>query len=176
MSVQEKYTEEEWFLLKTTPSLVGSAMAGAGNSGIMGTMKEAMANVRSIMEANNEYPENPLIGSIVQKPASREEAKEMAGDYKERLMSRMQENNVKKAEELAELTISDVEAACALLDEREDADVAMEYKNWVFGIAIKVAEAAKEGGFLGFGGTQVSEGEQALLERLKTTLCLDEAV
>jgi len=176
MSVQEKYTEEEWFLIKTTPSLVGSAVAGAGNSGIMGTMKEAMANVRSIMEANDEYAENPLIGAIVHKPASREEAKEMASDYKERLMDRMKENNVTKADELAELSLVDVEAACMLVEEREDLEVALEYKNWVFGIGIKVAEAAKEGGFLGFGGTQVSENEQAFLERLKVALCIDEAV
>ena len=31
------------------------------------------------------------------------------------------------------------------------------FRQWLYGIAEKVAKAAKEGGFLGFGGTQVSE-------------------
>ena len=34
----------------------------------------------------------------------------------------------------------------------------------------KVAEAAKEGGFLGFGGTQVSEQEAATIKELSTAL------
>jgi hypothetical protein len=32
------------------------------------------------------------------------------------------------------------------------------------------ADAAKEGGFLGFGAVQVSEGEQSMLEQLRVTL------
>ena len=32
-------------------------------------------------------------------------------------------------------------------------------KRWLLGIAQRTAEAAKEGGFLGFGGAQVSETE-----------------
>jgi len=176
MSVQEKYTEEEWFLLQTTPSMVGSAMAVAGNSGIMGTMKEAMANVRSIMEANAEYPDNPLIAEVAKKPENRADAKEMASDYRERIMGRMKENGVKEPEEVAALTLSDVEQSCAILAAKEDDATALEYKNWLLAIANKVAEAAKEGGFLGFGGEQVSENEQAFLAQLNSALNMDEIV
>ena len=31
-----------------------------------------------------------------------------------------------------------------------------------------MAEAASEGGFMGFGGEQVSDGERALMDELKT--------
>jgi hypothetical protein len=37
-------------------------------------------------------------------------------------------------------------------------------------VAQKVSEAAKEGGFLGFGGTQVSEQEAATLKELSVAL------
>ncbi len=37
-------------------------------------------------------------------------------------------------------------------------------------IANGVAEAAKEGGFLGFGGERVSENEEALLKDLSTAI------
>jgi len=45
-----------------------------------------------------------------------------------------------------------------------------EFKEWIQSIAQKVAESAKEGGFLGFGGTAVSESEQQFLDDLKLAL------
>jgi hypothetical protein len=39
---------------------------------------------------------------------------------------------------------------------------AEEYKKWTLDIAEAVAKAAKEGGFLMFGGTQVSDSEKKL--------------
>jgi hypothetical protein len=39
-----------------------------------------------------------------------------------------------------------------------------------------VAKAASEGGFLGFGGTQVSEGEQALFKELNDALGLERSM
>ena len=46
-----------------------------------------------------------------------------------------------------------------------DAEV-VEYKRFVFALADTVAKAHKEGGFLGIGGTQVSEHEQAALDEI----------
>jgi hypothetical protein len=37
-------------------------------------------------------------------------------------------------------------------------------------IAQDAADAAKEGGFMGFGAEQVSAGEQRMLDQLRTTL------
>jgi hypothetical protein len=47
---------------------------------------------------------------------------------------------------------------------------AQEFKMWLMSIARKAADAAKEGGFLGFGGTQVSEQEQRALSELGSAL------
>jgi hypothetical protein len=38
------------------------------------------------------------------------------------------------------------------------------------GLASKVAEASKEGGFLGFGGVQVSDAEKAALAEISSAL------
>ena len=40
------------------------------------------------------------------------------------------------------------------------------YKAWLLTAATKAAEAAREGGFFGFGGTLVSEQEQAAMKEL----------
>jgi hypothetical protein len=44
------------------------------------------------------------------------------------------------------------------------------YGQWVFAAAQKAAEAAKEGGFFGIGGTAVTDAEKAALATLKTVL------
>jgi hypothetical protein len=48
------------------------------------------------------------------------------------------------------------------------------FRRMLYGIAEKVANAAREGGFLGFGGKQVCEGEQAFLDELRSTLQLEQ--
>ena len=43
--------------------------------------------------------------------------------------------------------------------------------NLLLGLAAQAAaDAAKEGGFMGFGGQQVSEREQAMLDRVRTAV------
>ena len=46
------------------------------------------------------------------------------------------------------------------------------FKLWLRGISQRVAEAAKEGGFLGFGGVQVSDAEQKALADISQALKL----
>jgi hypothetical protein len=47
---------------------------------------------------------------------------------------------------------------------------AEEYKRWLVSLARQTAEAAKEGGFLGIGGTRVSEGESTAITELAAAL------
>ena len=47
---------------------------------------------------------------------------------------------------------------------------AVAYKAWLLQISQSVAEAAEEGGFLGFGGVPVSDAEKATLAEISTAL------
>ena len=49
-------------------------------------------------------------------------------------------------------------------------DEAVAFKDWLKQIAQKTAEASTEGGFLGFGGVQVSEAEKATLAEITSAL------
>ncbi len=44
------------------------------------------------------------------------------------------------------------------------------YRHWLVGIADQVVNAAKSGGFLGIGGSWVSESERHFVEELSTVL------
>ena len=56
MSISDRFTEEEIFLLSTTPSLIGSAMAFAEGSGL-GTVKEMFSSAKSVMAGIKQYPD-----------------------------------------------------------------------------------------------------------------------
>jgi hypothetical protein len=56
--------------------------------------------------------------------------------------------------------------AVEILNRVADEDEVIAYKRFVYAVADKVARAHREGGFLGFGGTEVSEHEQAALDEI----------
>jgi hypothetical protein len=46
------------------------------------------------------------------------------------------------------------------------------FRDWLVATAQAAANAAKEGGFMGFGAVRVSEGEQAMLDQIRGALSL----
>lgn len=170
MSISEKYTAEEWKTVSSLPQSVGAIMASAGFSGLIGSGKEMFASVRGIMDAKQEYANNNLIQEIIPNAKDRSEALETAKEQREFLMSRIKEHNIKSSEDLRELILSDCKKSVELIDAKESTEIAGEYKQWVLNVAEGVANAAKEGGFLGFGGERFSEKEQKLFGELKTIL------
>jgi len=168
----KRYTEDQWMLIAGTPSLIGSAMAGAASSGL-GTMKELMASMRSVIEGKTMYPDNEIIQAIVAKPEDREQAMADFKKYRENAMARVKENNISKPSEIKAMAMDDLNTVLDILGENEQAETLTEYKHWIMNIAQTVAEAAKEGSILGFGGVRVSEEEHAFLEELKQTMAID---
>jgi len=172
MNKLSRYTEDEWHLIAGTPSLIGSAMAGAASSG-MGTVKELMASVRSVIEGKQMYPENDVIQAIVSKAENKEQAKESYAAYREKTMQRIKDNNITNPAQVKEMALGDLQQVMELLNKNEIESHITEYKQWILNIAQTVAEAAKEGSILGFGGTRVSEEETAFLKQLSEIFQID---
>lgn len=170
MTYKDDFSEQEWFLVSSLPSMIGAAVATAGKSGFFGTMKEMMASARGMMEAQAEYANNELIQSIVNQVNNKDDAKAQAEQYQQMAMEKMQEANVKTPDQLAQLVLDDCYTVSDLLAERAAPDEVAEYKAWAMSVGQKVAEAAKEGGFLGFGGERVSDSEEALLADVAAAL------
>ena len=74
-----------------------------------------------------------------------------------------------KPADLVAKAVDSLKAVAAVLDAKGGAD-AVPFKTWLAGVAKVVAEAAPEGGFLGFGGTQVSDAEKATLAEVAAAL------
>lgn len=165
MEIKDMFTEDEWFLLISTPSMIGASVAAAGQSGF-GTVAEMAASLQAVAGAGKTFPNNRLIAEITKRAENRDEAKAEAVKYKERAMAKLKG---KKPEDLTQEMLEDTRRVVALLQQKAP-DALEDYKTWSLDIAEKVASAAKEGGFLGFGGERVSASERALIDEIKAAL------
>jgi len=79
--------------------------------------------------------------------------------------------NDSKPAEIKTKSIDALRQVSALLDAKAPGYAAA-FKTWLRHIAQSVAKAASEGGFLGLGGTQVSEAEKATPQEISQALNL----
>jgi hypothetical protein len=163
MLTKNDFSAADWKILRDAQYLVGLATLMADSSGF-GTIKESVALAQSIME--NQASNIPFIRDLT----SKTEMEAAQGGLK----MRMEDPEARPTKEgVRRLTLDEVEAAVSILKTKASAEELDAYRKLIYGVAEKVANAASEGGFLGFGGTRVSSGEQSFLEELRNTLQLE---
>ena len=169
MEFKSKFDEQERLLLATLPPMIGAVMAGVGKSGL-GTVKEAFASMKAVMEGGKQYPDNRLIGELMAHSSSWEEAKERAPKNRQMFQAKLEQKSIESPEQLKTLLLAEYRQANELLAENIPPQEAQQYKEWVMRIAEQVAAAAKEGGF---GGERISKEEHELLQEIQEALQID---
>lgn len=163
MANKTSFTEAEWNALCDAPQLVALAVALSGASGITGTIKETFAS--SLAMAEGMKSEHELIRSICNK----EEIEAAQSGLREAVKGLKAETFAASQQKLATLALDEVRAAIAALEAKAPSDLPI-YRSFITALADRVAQAAKEGGFLGFGGERVSAGEKEMLAKLAEAL------
>ena len=157
MSKKADYSAEEWDLLRAAPMMAGILIVAASPSGPVGLVQESAAAGRMILEAAASA-KTPLL-------------KTLAEDMKSSLaIPKAPPGASPKAVQDAATEI--LRRTSELLGKKATPEEATELKQWLATIAQKTAEATKEGGFLGFGGTLVTEEEKAAVAKVNSTLGL----
>jgi len=151
MAAKADFTPEEWTKIQFAPLNTALVVALASPNGPIGMVKEMFAAVSSVVE-------------LEQNPSASQILKEVAADIKAR-KDQLELPKFSSVEEGKTHVTAQVRDAVALLDAKAG-DEAPAIKQWLYGVAEKAAKAAKEGGFLGFGGTTVSPEETAALAEL----------
>lgn len=164
MANKQSFTSEEWTKLLESPMVAGMAVSVAEPSGLWGTLKEVFASGSALAAAKTDASANELIKAVV----ADFETSEGRSDIQEAL--RMRFAGAKPAE-VVQRSLFSLEEVSRLLEAKAPNDAAA-FKAWLQGIGQKVAEASKEGGFLGFGGVQVTDAEKATLADINKTLGL----
>jgi hypothetical protein len=162
MADKSDFTPEEWKLVLSSPMLAGLAVTMAEPSGIWGMLKESMASARALIAAGQDAKASPLMKSMLtdmETSSGRTTARdEISADLEG-----------KSPEEMKVAVIAKLAQVGKILDAKAPND-APAFKRWLKSVADQVAESASEGGFLGFGGTPVSDKEKATLEEVGKAL------
>jgi hypothetical protein len=163
MATKADFTADEWKLLLQSPLIAGVAISAADPSGLIGMMKESMASARALLQVKTD----PNADALVKAVGAEFEMSEGRGLAQEGVKAAI--TGAKTPAEIVAKAVDSLKATSALLDAKGGID-AGPFKTWLAGVARSVAEAAPEGGFLGFGGTQVSEAEKATVIQIAAAL------
>ncbi|HMQ31923.1 MAG TPA: hypothetical protein PKD53_14435 [Chloroflexaceae bacterium] len=167
MSEREDYSDEEWATVVSAPVAVIAAVIGASPGGPLAIMQEVGAAVKAFERAAEERRANPLIAAVLVTLKGRFEAfMGKAGD------PAAEQVDIMELGKDPERAVAAVAAARELLARKAPPEHAAELRAWLYELAVDVAHAAPEGGFLGMGGEQVSAPEQAMLDRLAEALAV----
>ena len=156
------FTAEEWNQVLGGVFMAGFAVTAADPSGLWGMLKETFASGRALMEAKSNASASELSKAIVSDMETSEGRSAAQAYVKGRLQGA-------KRDEIKQRAIDALRSAAAVVDQKAPSD-ATAYKAWLLQIANSVAEASKEGGFLGFGGVDVSDAEKSTLAEISAAL------
>ena len=153
MTSKQDFTDEEWIRIRRAPLVAGVAISLADPGGPIEMAKETMATVRS---ATLPPSQEELLASVaLDIQAMTQHKQNPLGDFKPR-------GGQQVLEELRE--VNELVTAKATPEEGQA------FRRWLLVAAQAAADAGKEGGFMGFGGEQVSAGEQRMLDQVRATL------
>ncbi|HMJ33632.1 MAG TPA: hypothetical protein VK501_06920 [Baekduia sp.] len=143
MTTKAAFNAEEWTAVTTAPVLTGMLVMAADRGG---SVRESVGISRAYATARAGSP-GDLLKEILVTPPTLDRA-----------------TVPKDAEGLLTLASAKLRQAVRALDRLASDDEVVEYKRFVYALAETVARAHREGGFLGIGGTEISEQEQKALD------------
>jgi hypothetical protein len=159
MTSKADFSEDEWTRLKRAPFVAGMAISLADPGGPIELVKETAATLKTVRDAADSGGRGELIDAIAQ---------EVVADTRQRT-NPLQDFKAKGAlagqeilEELADVN--------RIVSAKATPDEANAYRDWLKTAAQEAANAAKEGGFMGFHAERVSEGERRMLDKLAEVL------
>ena len=160
MANRDDFTPEEWTKVLESIIAAGLAVSEADPSGWWGTFKEAAAGTPALTEAKRDSKSNELIRAVIADYESSNHGSILA--LRERFARA-------KPTECVQRSLASLREVSAIVDAKAP-DEAAAFKDWLREISQKVAEAAVEGSFLGFGGVRVSDAERATLRDISKAL------
>ena len=159
MTTKADFGEEEWTRLKRGPFVAGMAISLADPGGPIELVKETSATLKSVRSAADAGGRGELVDAIAQEVvADTGQRKNPLHDFKPKGALAGQQI----LEELGEVN--------RMVSAKATAEEAQAYRDWLLSAAQEAANAAKEGGFMGFHAERVSEGEQRMLDKLAEVL------
>jgi hypothetical protein len=158
VTTKSDFTEDEWARVVRAPFVAGMAISLADPGGPIEATKETMATLKS---ATNPPSREQLLAEVaLEVEAMRQQKQSPLSGYRP----------AADGPPVGEQVLDELRAAHALVAAKAAPDEAAAYGRWLVTAAQAAADAAKEGGFMGFGAQQVSEREEAMLDQVRAAV------
>ena len=157
MTTKADFSDEDWVRIVRAPFVAGMALTLADPGGPIEAAKESMASIKS---ATN--------------PPSREQLlSEVALDIQSQVQQH--HNPVKGYRPTGgtppgDQVLQELRDVRAIVNEHATPEEAAAFGNWLVSTAEAAANAAKEGGFMGFKAELVSEREKDMIEKVRAAV------
>ena len=158
MTTKSDFTEDEWSRIVRAPFVAGMAISLADPGGPIEATKETMATLKS---ATNPPTREQLLAEVAL------EIQAMAQNKQSPLRGYRPAADGGSA---GEQVLDELRAVQALVSAKAAPDEAAAFGQWLVASAQAAADAATEGGFMGFGAQQVSEREGAMLALVRAAV------
>jgi hypothetical protein len=153
MTSKKDFTDEEWTRIRRAPLVAGVAISLADPGGPIEVAKETMASLRAVTLPPSQ--EELLASVALEVQALAQQRQNPLGDFKP--------TN-------GQVVLDELRAVNEIVTAKASPQEAEAFRRWLVAAAQAAADAAKEGGFMGFGAEQVSAGEQQMLDRVRAAL------
>jgi hypothetical protein len=157
MTTKSDFTEEEWTRVRRAPFVAGMAISLADPGGPIELAKESTASLKS---ATNPPTREQLLADIALDIQAMTQQRQNP-------LSGFKPTNAATA---GQQILDELQAVSAIVSSKATADEIPAFKEWLLTTAQAAADAAKEGGFMGFHAIQVSQGEDAMLDQVRSAI------
>jgi hypothetical protein len=158
VTTKTDFTEEEWSRIVRAPFVAGMAISLADPGGPIEATKETMATLKS---ATNPPSREQLLAEVALEIQAMMQKKESPlGGYRP----------AADGPPAGEQVLEELRAVRGLVAAKATPEETAAFGQWLLASAQAAAEAAKEGGFMGFGAQLVSEREEAMLGQVRAAV------
>ena len=157
MTSKASFTDEEWERVLRAPMVAGMAITIADPGGPIEISKEGIATLRAATVPPSQQELLAAVALDIQ--AMIQQKQNPARNFKPT-----------SAPTAGTEILDELRAVDTIVAEKATPEETAAFRAWLIATAQAAADAAKEGGFMGFGAVQVSEGEQAMLDQLRRAL------
>lgn len=155
MTTKADFTEEEWATLVRSPMVAGMAITIADPGGPIEVVKETSAVIKVVTAEQRDDLVREIASEV---RALAEQRKNPVGDFKPR--------GAMAGKEI----VDEIARANEIVTSKATPEEAEAFRTFIMDCAQRAAEAAKEGGFMGFHAERVSQGEKDMLAQIGSAL------
>jgi hypothetical protein len=159
VTAKSDFDEQDWARIVRAPFVAGAAITLADPGGPIEAAKESMASLKA---ATNPPSREQLLSDVAL------DLQAMVQGHQNPLKGFKPEGSGPAGDQVVD-ELRNVQALVAAKAEPAEAEA---FGRWMVEVAQAAADAAKEGGFMGFGAEQVSEREAAMIEQVRAAVTL----